>query len=366
MDVTATKVGIIFGLLATTLTAALLPYFCFRYSARKARSGRTKSKGICGSALCCSKATENLESASSNGVVRSNSNHQIRQRNKLLMSVLNCFSGGIFLATSFLGLLPEIRESFETFSVTWPTRSTSPANNGTSLSAEEATQMPIAEIVITCGLFLILIIEQSAHAWHHTRVKKKQNRGSFGSETVKFKVSADQATMDVAEEEQEHEHKHGEEHDHSGIRSLLLVATLSIHSFLEGIAMGLQDTVGSLLAIFFAVLFHKSLMALSMGTNLVQGGQPFKRILAAGLVFAFMSPGGISVGLIIKVAGGNGSGTLLVNAILQAIATGTFLYITFFEVLVREFEGHGNRFWKVVALLLGYGAILGAFFAQHA
>uniref|UniRef100_H2XY86 Uncharacterized protein n=1 Tax=Ciona intestinalis TaxID=7719 RepID=H2XY86_CIOIN len=305
MDVTATKVGIIFGLLATTLTAALLPYFCFRYSARKAR-----------------------------------------QRNKLLMSVLNCFSGGIFLATSFLGLLPEIRESFETFS-------------------EEATQMPIAEIVITCGLFLILIIEQSAHAWHHTRVKKKQNRGSFGSETVKFKVSADQATMDVAEEEQEHEHKHGEEHDHSGIRSLLLVATLSIHSFLEGIAMGLQDTVGSLLAIFFAVLFHKSLMALSMGTNLVQGGQPFKRILAAGLVFAFMSPGGISVGLIIKVAGGNGSGTLLVNAILQAIATGTFLYITFFEVLVREFEGHGNRFWKVVALLLGYGAILGAFFAQH-
>lgn len=157
-----------------------------------------------------------------------------------------------------------------------------------------------------------------------------------------------------------------EEHDHSSIRSLILVASLSIHSCLEGIAMGLQDKAGSVIAIFIAVLLHKSLMAFSMGTNLVKSKQAAKRVFAAAAIFSFMSPIGIAVGLIIKVTGGNDSGTVLVNAVLQAIATGTFLYITFFEVLVREFESHGDRLLKVLCLLAGYGSILCTFFAQHA
>uniref|UniRef100_H2ZCZ0 Zinc transporter ZIP1 n=1 Tax=Ciona savignyi TaxID=51511 RepID=H2ZCZ0_CIOSA len=301
MDVTGTKIGIIFGLLATTLTASLLPYICFRYSVRKSKSGRGKSKkGVWTKVQCCKDVPAEPDTPGSNGISELK-NNQTKRKNKLMMSVLNCFSGGIFLGTSFLGLLPEIRENFDSFKITWPTLSRPASANGTVSGGKEPALMPMAEIVITCGLFFILIIEQSAHSWHHSRVQRKRRKAALGGETVKFNVSANQAAVDMAEEEHSHkENVEQEDHDHSSIRSIFLIATLSVHSFLEGIAIGLQDKVGSLLAIFIAVLFHKSLMALSMGTNLVQGMQPFKRILAAGLVFAFMSPGGISVGLIIK------------------------------------------------------------------
>ena len=157
-------------------------------------------------------------------------------------------------------------------------------------------------------------------------------------------------------------------HNHSGIRSLMLVATLSIHSLLEGIAIGLQNALGSVVAIFIAVLFHKSLMAFSMGSSLVHAKQSTKKLLLAAAIFALASPSGIAIGLIVhsQQEGGPDSVTSLVNGILQAIATGAFLYITFFEVLVKEFEAHGHRFAKVLALFVGYGSVLVTFlFAQH-
>ena len=156
-------------------------------------------------------------------------------------------------------------------------------------------------------------------------------------------------------------------HNHSGIRSLMLVATLSTHSLLEGIAIGLQNALGSVLAIFIAVLFHKSLMGFSMGSNLVHSKQSTKKQIVAACIFALASPIGIAIGLIIHTQQEEQSDvTKLVNAILQAIATGTFLYVTFFEVLVKEFEAHGNRLAKVLSLFAGYGAVLITFvFAQH-
>ena len=164
-------------------------------------------------------------------------------------------------------------------------------------------------------------------------------------------------SVDFSEEEKP-------KHDHSGIRSLILVATLSLHSLLEGVAIGLQDEVQNVVTIFVAVLLHKSLMAFSMGTNLVHSNQPTKKVVTAAAILAFASPIGIAFGLIIKSAGGDDSVTALINAILQAIATGTFLYITFFEVLVKEFEAHGNRLAKVLSLFVGYGSVLGTFFAN--
>lgn len=154
-------------------------------------------------------------------------------------------------------------------------------------------------------------------------------------------------------------------HDHSGIRSLMLVATLSIHSLLEGMAIGLQKESSSVVVIFIGVLFHKSLMAFSMGSNLVHSKQAIKKIFAAAVIFSFASPIGIAIGIVIDTSGANNEGAELINAILQAIATGTFLYITFFEVLVQEFESHGNRLAKVVGLFLGYGSILTTFFFAH-
>ena len=155
-------------------------------------------------------------------------------------------------------------------------------------------------------------------------------------------------------------------HDHSGIRSLMLVATLSIHSLLEGMAIGLQKTSRSVFLIFIGVLLHKALMAFSMGSNLVHSKLPLQKILIAALIFSCSTPIGIAIGIGIDSSGGNNDSAELINAFFQAIATGTFLYITFFEVLVQEFEAHGNRLAKILALFMGYGSVLiTSFFGHH-
>ena len=219
---------------------------------------------------------------------------------------------------------------------------------------------------------IICISEQGAHSCNHWRTKRKHRTHGHTHDSMalrhskKYNFSVEEGVIAPPSPSLSIDSDHKPKHDHTGIRSLMLVATLSIHSLLEGIAIGLQDSVGSVVAIFIAVLFHKSLMAFSMGGNLVHGKQNVKKIVAASIIFALASPCGIAIGLIIKTTGGDNSGTQLVTAILQAIATGAFLYITFFEVLVKEFEGHGNRLAKVLSLFFGYGAVFVTFlFAKH-
>lgn len=43
----------------------------------------------------------------------------------------------------------------------------------------------------------------------------------------------------------------------SHLRSVLLLAVLSIHSVFEGLAIGLQTDIDSILNIFIAVMLHK-------------------------------------------------------------------------------------------------------------
>lgn len=174
----------------------------------------------------------------------------------------------------------------------------------------------------------------------------------------KFKVDGEDlgaAANDDAE--------HDDHRNNTTVRSLILVMSLSMHSLLEGLAIGLQKTASSALSIFVAVLFHKSLMAFSMGNNLVHANQSAKNIVIAAIVLATTSPIGIALGLVMKETHYS---TEIVNGALQGIATGTFLFITFFEVLAREFESHSDQVLKTIAFLLGYGSILGVMFIQHA
>ena len=235
--------------------------------------------------------------------------------------------------------------------------------------------------VVKTGIFFDA--EQGAHSLNHWRLKRTNpNHGhrhchKKESQILKFSsrnddVSVDEngpsAALPKCESISELSESNKPAHDHSGIRSLMLVSTLSVHSLLEGIAIGLQNELGNVVAIFVAVLLHKSLMAFSMGSNLVHAKQSIKKILLAAAILSLASPSGIAAGLAIhSQQDGEPDGvTNLVNAILQAIATGAFLYITFFEVLVKEFEAHGNRLAKVLALFVGYGSALITFlFAQH-
>ena len=60
-----------------------------------------------------------------------------------------------------------------------------------------------------------------------------------------------------------HAHQHDHEHlplellVHSTLRATMLCLALSFHSLFEGLAIGLQTTLGNVWSIFFAVTAHK-------------------------------------------------------------------------------------------------------------
>jgi zinc transporter 1/2/3 len=64
---------------------------------------------------------------------------------------------------------------------------------------------------------------------------------------------------------------------------------------------------------------------------------------------------GVGVGILVTEYVHDPSAThLLVIAILQGIATGTLLYVTFLEVLERERHKPGNGLVKLAAIAIGF------------
>ncbi|CBY32327.1 unnamed protein product [Oikopleura dioica] len=63
-----------------------------------------------------------------------------------------------------------------------------------------------------------------------------------------------------------------------------------------------------------------------------------RSIVAAVVIFSVMAPIGLIIGMILSSFGGDGNldGPM---TIIEAVATGTFIYVTFLELVPHEFMG---------------------------
>ena len=158
---------------------------------------------------------------------------------------------------------------------------------------------------------------------------------------------------------------------HDPIRSIVLVAMLSVHSIFEGLALGLETTISNLVQLFIAISIHKSVLSFGLGMKLFETFTPGHVKIAVIGIFLFCSgsPLGSVIGILISLNPGNNSGsesgnnttanpfsstepiplndvsgTMYATAILECLATGTFLYLTFIEVIPNEFshDNHGE------------------------
>lgn len=73
----------------------------------------------------------------------------------------------------------------------------------------------------------------------------------------------------------------------------LLIIVLSIHSFVEGTALGIEVTLPSLLIIFVAIISHKSAEALALGVKLRNGKINHMVTIKAMCIFSLITPLGI-------------------------------------------------------------------------
>lgn len=310
-----------------------------------------------------------------------------KSRYKSILSFLSCFAAGVFLGTGVLDLLPSVRVDI-----------------GTTLNSLEIfTSFPVAEFVMMFGLFVILIVEQivltikEKHAeelsertplltpkevirsFSQSITSEQSGIGRISDEpfTSSFPGTGTRRHCDSCEErvslgrsnsriEDDENNQHSEddilpEHEHSSLRSLLLLTALSLHSVFEGLAVGLQKNADDVIGIFVALLIHKSILSFCLGMNLIQSKLSHGGMIRSIVFFSLTAPVGIGIGIgIIDLWDSKSS--LLVQGILTGIACGTFLYVTFFEVLPSEFNTHEHRLLKVLFLLLGFATVSGVLF----
>ncbi|XP_003744367.1 zinc transporter ZIP1-like [Galendromus occidentalis] len=284
-----------------------------------------------------------------------------------VLSGLSCLGGGVFLATCFLHLIPEAIENMD---------------DAIASSSIKTNGFPLAYALIIVGFLLVLISEQIIQKFNkgglslgHSHGPSRDNKSGapvpdygairrnaalglgFPDENGDAERSAGTSLEDSDDEDRMTTvSMHGDPGSHKPFRAIVLVFALSLHSFFEGLAIGLQPSTADILQLLGAIVVHKSVISVTLGTNLVST-TTLKScgLFSAIAVFSGMAPAGILATLLLNGA------PPLVSGVLQCIAGGTFVYITFFEILPHELNSEsteGSRLFKTMMLLTGIGLIV--------
>ena len=118
---------------------------------------------------------------------------------------------------------------------------------------------------------------------------------------------------------------------------------------------------------FLAIIIHKAILAFSLGINFITAQVPLKISLLLTVIFCLASPTGGAIGTTLAASDSDSVGITLLNAILQGMATGTFLYIAFIEVISYEVTNiepkyTEHRLLLVLSVLVGFATFAGLSF----
>uniref|UniRef100_A0A146P5Z1 Zinc transporter ZIP1 n=1 Tax=Fundulus heteroclitus TaxID=8078 RepID=A0A146P5Z1_FUNHE len=275
---------------------------------------------------------------------RCSADPEVRRR---LLSWVSCFSGGVFLATCLLDLLPDFLQ-----------------NTGEAFrDAGIKLQFPLPEFIVAMGFFLVLVLEQIVLAC-------KDQSSSLLEERRALMADSSVQAGDGSGRHQRRRgslesggHAHGDLGSQSALRAFVLVFSLSLHSVFEGLAVGLLEDGEEVLQVCLALLIHKSVISFSLSAALSQGR--LRRAVVSGclLAFAVMSPLGIALGVGLTETK-TSPRHRLARCTLEGLAAGTFIYITFMEILPHELASSRGRIPKVAMMLLGFAVVTGVLFIR--
>jgi len=319
-----------------------------------------------------------------------------------VLSLLNCFVGGVFLATTLLHMLPEAREATEAYM----------SEYGIEI------EFAVAEFTVAVGFFVVMVIEHIVMVCRQTPTKKKspkkkksdkagileqsqpiavidqiakaenvannapcetdlysmagahENVNEVRSRSISrsaslafegsFTISQTSGSVNLGhslphDHDHDHHHHHMDPSDLASVRSFVLLLAISIHTLFEGLAIGLQPTALGVWSLFLAIIIHKLIIAFSLGLQFGEHLQNKSKAVLFIVIFSVLSPIGIAVATALTAAGDSDDSLTFdaVNGILQCISTGTLLYVSFFEVLMGE-VGNDHNLLKVLFVIFGF------------
>ncbi|XP_053221269.1 zinc transporter ZIP1-like [Podarcis raffonei] len=257
--------------------------------------------------------------------------------------VLSCAAGGVFLSACLLDIVPD-----------------SLADLREDLSQQiPPLDFPMPELVLALGFLLVLVLE-------HIILACSERQGDEASLPLLPCPSPPHGEEGSLAEQQQPRLEAATPHCHTGdtkapssFRSLVLTLSLSFHSVFEGLAVGLQDTESKVLQLAVAILLHKTIIAASLALLLLQSRLPLRWLAASIITFALMSPLGVGLGMAVMHSPDASDSPTMTRSVLEGVAAGTFMYITFLEILPQELNDPARRLLKVLAVLLGFSGMAG-------
>eukprot|EP00090_Calanus_glacialis_P008016 TRINITY_DN16378_c0_g1_i1.p1 TRINITY_DN16378_c0_g1~~TRINITY_DN16378_c0_g1_i1.p1 ORF type:complete len:327 (-),score=65.67 TRINITY_DN16378_c0_g1_i1:190-1170(-) len=252
-----------------------------------------------------------------------------------VLSCLACYGGGVILATCFTHMMPEVHKflkfNFDHHQL--------PASLG---------NLPLAEIFILVGFFLIYIIEEVTHSLMGL-CTSGMNGHSHGFPEAEQMLE----TSDMRKEQE------SEEKFVSAMRGFLVVLALSLHEMFEGIALGLATTERGVWLLLLAIGSHKFIIALCLGQQLVTSKVHWGLIVLYISTFSLTTVIGAGAGMAMLHSASTEEDAHSVSVtVMQGIATGSLLYVVFFEVIEKERATKTSQLLQLVFILLGSSTII--------
>lgn len=322
----------------------------------------------------------------------------IFKRKKILdymLSSMKCFSGGVFLGTCFLHLIPETRTKIDQMMAQIRSHST----------------YPVAELLTMAGFFGVIFTEHAIRAlykklqemtesdrdWteseilpttHSTILKSDIECGDIESHSVHSLPNQDgesgshemnvlneaEDTKEIIDMEIEPaplqdlevkqvvtELSRADDSSRGHMRSVLFITALSFHGVFEGMALGLQSRESNVWVLCFAISIHRGILAFGIGLQHMRTDERHSTMVFSVASFAILAAVGIIIGIAISTGAQLYSDVNVPNAILQSLATGTLFYIIFFEILYKEMDGNKDV-KKMSCTFIGF-AVMAVIFA---
>ncbi|CAD6196235.1 unnamed protein product [Caenorhabditis auriculariae] len=262
------------------------------------------------------------------------------------LSYLSCFSGGVFLATCFLDIIPHVNEGYEDL-----------------LTRHELSwHFPLPQLVTCCGFFFIYSIEEFAtyvfagrkggsgvshgHAHHGDAPVIRRRKSSLNITNL----AVEETSMWVVSDEKS-----------NILKSLTFAMAMSFHSLLEGFALGVQESSQRIYSLFFSLLLHKGVEAFSVGLHLQisnSKSQKYKVILSTIFIYCLMAPIGTIVGTLLQHSDTTSIYKDSIVLFLESLAAGTFIYVTFIEIMATERSIiEANHLLQLFSIVIGFALI---------
>uniref|UniRef100_A0A4W6FHZ1 Zinc transporter ZIP3 n=1 Tax=Lates calcarifer TaxID=8187 RepID=A0A4W6FHZ1_LATCA len=237
-----------------------------------------------------------------------------------------------------------------------------------------SSDYPLAETMMMLGFFLTVFVEQAVLTFRKEKPSfidletfnaGGSEAGSDSEYDTPF-ISSARGSPGGGGGHRSHGHQHGhfspaELAGAGPLRLASLVLALSAHSVFEGLALGLQEDGAKLGGLFLGVAVHETLAAVALGVSVAKASLGMRDAAKLGVAVGLMIPLGV-VGMGIESAQTLAGG--VVSVVLQGLAAGTFLFVTFFEILSRELDDKQDRLLKVLFLILGYAALAALVFIK--